>query len=368
MKSKIQRILAAGTVEYIHSHHVSYQQVKALNAISSCRTKNMGTHSLSCTCGHTKTINNSCGNRHCPVCGSIRRERWILKQEQSLLPSHYFHLVFTLPDSLNPLIFNNQPELYNLMYEAASKTILDLSKSNHGIIPGFSLVLHTWGQNLSYHPHIHCILSGGGLALDQNHFKSFKKKFFIHVRVLSAIFKGKFLEGLKDLAGSIYHPQPYDGSFSAFMSDLYKKDWVVFSKPVFKCANHVIKYLGRYTHRVAISDYRIKSVTDTHVSFSYLDNRDGQKKLMTITRSEFIQRFMMHILPHKFVKIRHYGFLSNRFRSEKVALCRKFIARQKGLVLRLPSPPDKLQLLLKFMNKEALSCPECGNYFTEFIT
>ncbi len=370
MKSKIQHILSAATVEYISNHHVSFQQVKALNAIGSCQTKNMGTHSLSCECGHSKTVNNSCGNRHCPTCGSFKKEMWVQNQQQSLLPSHYFHLVFTLPDTLNPLIFYNQKELYDLMYQTASSTLLELSAEKHGVTPGFSLVLHTWGQNLNYHPHLHCILAGGGLSLDQTHFKSFKKKFSIHVKVLSAVFKGKFLEKLKKLlvGDTLAQPDGYWDSLTSFLDDLCSKDWVVFSKPVFKYANHVLKYLGRYTHRVAISDHRINEVTDTHVAFSYMDNRDKKKKTMTITRDDFVHRFMMHVLPHRFVKIRHYGFLSNRFRSEKVTLCRKFIAKQRGLVLQLPKLPDKLQILEQLIGKDKLCCPECGRYFTYCLT
>jgi hypothetical protein len=366
MTSKIQRILSAATVEYIHNNHVSFQQVKALNAIGSCRTKNMGTHSLSCSCGHMKTINNSCGNRHCPVCGSFKKELWVMKQQESLLPSHYFHLVFTLPDTLNSFIYFNQKELYSLMYQAASKTLLELSADKFGVTPGFTLVLHTWGQNLGYHPHLHCILAGGGLSLDQTHFKTFKKKFFIHIKILSALFKGKFLHGFKELLtqGSLYSPNNLQDTLTSFLDDLYSKDWVVFSRPVFKCAAHVIKYLARYTHRVAISDHRIISVTDTQVSFNYLDNRDGKKKSLTLSQEEFVHRFLMHILPHKFVKIRHYGFLSNRFRSEKVALCRKLIARQKGVKLIFPKLPDKLTLLEALIGKENLCCPKCGRYFT----
>mgnify|MGYP002477323884 FL=1 len=188
-----------------------------------------------------------------------------MKQQESLLPSHYFHLVFTLPDTLNSFIYFNQKELYSLMYQAASKTLLELSANKFSVTPGFTLVLHTWGQNLGYHPHLHCILAGGGLSLDQTHFKTFKKKFFIHIKILSALFKGKFLHGFKELLtpGSLYSPNNLQNTLTSFLDDLYSKDWVVFSKPVFKCAAHVIKYLARYTHRVAISDHRIISVTDT---------------------------------------------------------------------------------------------------------
>jgi hypothetical protein len=221
-------------------------------------------------------------------------------------------------------------------------------------------------------PHIHCIFVGGGLSKDHSHFKSFKKKFFIHVKILSAVFKGKFLEGLKKLyLSGEFEPASQTSTlsssdtFQSFLDSLYDKDWIVFSKSVFKCADHVIKYLGRYTHRVAISDFRIKSISNNEVSFSYHDNKDGGKqKIMTLAYHEFMRRFLLHVLPHKFVKIRHYGFLSNRFRSSKVALCRKLIAKQGGLVLNVLPRLDKVRLLEKLIGKEKLCCPKCGRYFT----
>ncbi len=369
--SNIQSIVSSHASGYIASHHTSFQQVKAINAITSCRTSNLGSHTLSCECGHSKIVSNSCSNRHCLACGGFSKELWVQKQQASLLPSHYFHLVFTVPDSVRQLIFLNQKLLYQLMYDAASKTLIDLSKEKVGAIPGFTLVLHTWTQTLMFHPHLHCIIVGGGLSNDDSHFKSFKKKFFLHVKVLSAVFKGKFLEGLKKLysSGDLYLPDngnsPLDpDTFQSFLDSLYAKDWIVFSKAVFKCADHVIKYLGRYTHRTAISDFRIKTVTATHVSFSYQDNTDGGvQKIMTLTTDEFMRRFLLHVLPHKFVKIRHYGFLTNRFRSVKVALCRKLIAKQRGIVIAILPVLDKFELLVKLIGKEKLCCPECGRYF-----
>jgi hypothetical protein len=369
---KIQAVLSYNAMDYISSNHTSYQQVKAINAISSCRTRNAGSHTLSCECGHEKVVSNSCSNRHCPTCGGFSKELWVHKQQESLLPSHYFHLVFTVPDSLRELIYFNQKLLYNLMYDAASKTLIDLSKNKLGVIPGFSLVLHTWSQTLLFHPHLHCIFVGGGLSKDHTHFKSFKKKFFIHVKILSAVFKSKFLEGLKKLyssgefePASQTSPLSSSDTFQSFLDSLYDKDWIVFSKSVFKCADHVIKYLGRYTHRVAISDFRIKSISNNEFSFSYHNNKDGGKqKIMTLTYHEFTRRFLLHVLPHKFVKIRHYGFLSNRFRSSKVALCRKLIAKQGGLVLSVLPRLDKVRLLEKLIGKENICCPKCGRYFT----
>ena len=370
--SKLQSILSANAVEVINSNNLSFQQVKAVNAIASCRTSRMGSHKLTCNCGHEKIVSNSCGNRHCPNCGSFKKELWVHKQQQSLLPTHYFHLVFTVPDSLRQLIYYNQKLLYNLMYKATSKTILELTKSRLDATPGFSLILHTWSQTLMFHPHLHCVLAGGGLSSDQSYFKAFKKKFFLPIKMLSMVYKGKFLQGLKDLL-TLDKLVLTDGledlkdkdTLMSFLDSLYKKDWVVFSKSVFKCAAHVLGYLGRYTHKVAISDYRIIKADDLQVSFSYKDNRDGgKKKTMVLSKDEFIRRFLLHVLPYRFTKIRHYGFLSNRFRSSKVALCRNFISKQRGIILPVIESLDKLELLLKLIGKEKLCCPECGNYYT----
>lgn len=346
MQSKIQTLFKEDTPKYLDNNIVSIQQLKALNAVSFCQTKDMGTHNLSCDCGFNKIINNSCGNRHCPSCGTYKKEVWIQNQQQALLPTQYYHLIFTLPDILNPLIYFNQNTLYTLMYQAASETILQLTTDKYRATPGFSLILHTWGQTLNYHPHLHCILAGGGLSVNKNRFIFFKKKFFIHVKILSALFKGKFMDKLKSLIKNeeLKIPTIYKDELQSIIDQLYSKDWVVYSKPVFKCAEHVIKYLGRYTHRVAISNHRIRTLTDKTITFSYKDYRDNKTKTMTLLREDFIQRFLMHVLPHRFCKIRHFGFLANRYRSANVSTCRKHIQKQTGLLLFLPRKLTKLQL------------------------
>lgn len=347
--SKLQSIIAMNPLDYINNKGLSFQQVKAINSIIGCQTASMGSHRLTCECGHEKIVHNSCYNRHCPICGNFKKEMWIQKQQESTIPNHYFHLVFTIPNMLRPLAYYNQKAIYNLMYGAASKTLLDLSKEKLGSIPGFSLILHTWSQTLTFHPHLHCILVGGGLSLEQSHFKSFKKKFFLHVKVLSVVFKGKFMEGLKALYNKDKLVFPSDFAtldeqikFKSYVDGLYEKDWIVYSKPAFKSPAHVIKYLGRYTHKIAIYDSRIVSFDEDSVTFSYLDRSNQNKRReMTLSREEFIRRFLMHVLPHRFVKIRHYGFLSNRFRSSKVHLIRCLIARQRGVVLPVMKALDK---------------------------
>ncbi len=370
--NKLQSIIAINPQDFISNHHLSFQQVKAINAIISCQTANMGSHKLNCECGFEKTVHNSCYNRHCPICGNFKKEMWIQKQSESTIPSPYFHMVFTIPQELRSIAYYNQKEIYNLIYDAASKTILDLSKNKYNVIPGFTLILHTWNQTLVFHPHLHCILAGGGLALNSVHFKSFKKKFFLHVKILSMVFKGKFMEGLKNLnlknnlvfLNELEHLNNAS-SFQVFIDSLYNKDWIVYSKPAFKSAEHVIKYLGRYTHKVAIYENRILSFSEDSVTFSYLDRSDSNKRRqMTISRDEFIRRFLLHVLPYKFTKIRHYGFLSNRLRHSKTVLIRSCIARQKGVVIPKIKIMDKYELLQKLIGKDKLCCPHCGQYYT----
>ena len=374
--NKLQSIIAIKPDEFISNHHLSFQQIKAINSIVSCQTDNMGSHRLSCDCGYEKIVHNSCHNRHCPICGNFKKEMWIQKQQESVIPSHYFHLVFTVPQELRPLIYFNQKYLYDLMYDATSKTLLDLSKSKFGVIPGFSLILHTWSQSLMFHPHLHCILAGGGLSLDQTHFKSFKKKYFLPIGMLSVVYKAKFMEGLKKLyyndelvfpneLMSLKNPK----NFKQFVDSLYKKDWVVYSKQVFKSANHVINYLGRYTHKVAIYADRIRTFNEDFVTFTYHDRSNNNcKKEMTLSREEFVRRFLDHVLPHRFTKIRHYGFLTNRFKHSKVPLIRRLVEKQRGVILPILKALDKQELLLKLIGKERMCCPECGRFFRYCIT
>jgi hypothetical protein len=369
--NKLQSIISIKPEEFISNHHVSYQQVKAINNIISCQTSNMGSHKLSCDCGHEKIVHNSCRNRHCPICGNFKKEMWVQKQQESVIPSHYFHLVFTLPSELRSLVYFNQKSLYGLMYNATSKTLLDLSKSQFGVIPGFSLILHTWSQTLMFHPHLHCILAGGGLSLDQSHFKSFKKKYFLPIKMLSRVYKAKFLEKLKYLYENDELVFPNDlkqleqpNIFQIFIDELFKKDWVVFSKRVFQSAQHVIRYLGRYTHKVAIYADRIINFDENFVTFAYHDRSDNnRKKEMTLSREEFVRRFLDHILPYRFTKIRHYGFLSNRFRHLKTALIRRLISKQRGVVMPIIKALDKETLLLKLIGKDRMCCPMCGGLF-----
>ena len=310
---EVQDIFRQFGAEYLNSHTLAPIQGKAFRSILNCRTAALGAHIDVCNhCCFQKISYNSCRNRHCPKCQTFTKELWVEKQNQYLLNTEYFHVVFTLPDQLNAIILQNQEITYHLLFKAVSETLLELCADNRylGAVPGITAVLHTWGQNLMFHPHIHCIVTGGGLTHDRR-WRCSKKKFFLPIKVLSRKFRGKFLCFLNQ---SGFSPDPA----------LYKKEWVVYCKPPFQNASRVVEYLGRYTHRVAISNQRILRLDGDRVTFSWRDYRDhNKKKTMMLSASEFIRRFLLHILPSGFRKIRHYGILASRNKSKRLSLCRK---------------------------------------------
>lgn len=352
---------------YRRKHKLPNRMYKVMNAIESCRTAKLGGHIDECDeCGHMKVSYNSCRNRHCPKCQSLAKERWLIARKNDLLPVEYFHIVFTIPDILNPLALRNQKELYAILFKSVSETLLELGKDPKylGVDIGFIGILHTWAQNLMDHPHIHCIVPGGGLTFDSKRWISSRESFFIPVKVLSRLFRGKFLSYLKDAYGK--NELKFHGgiqelgrerNFSAFLDNLYKREWVVYAKPSFNSPEHVIEYLGRYTHRVAISNNRITDIENGNVTFKYKDYKDQNKpKQMTIGAHEFIRRFMMHVLPDKFVKIRHYGILSNRNRKTKLKRCKEILG------VEVKQSKDKRgwqELLLELTGKDPRICPKC---------
>ena len=308
-----------------------------MRAIEACRTADLGGHVDECGHCGTKLISyNSCRNRHCPKCQFLKKERWIEDRGKDLLPIPYFHVVFTIPDLLNPLVLRNQEVLYAVLFKAVSETLAELSldAKRLGAEIGFISILHTWGQNLMNHPHIHTIVTGGGLSRDGRRWKSCKNDFFLPVKVMSQFFRGKFIAYLKRLRaenklvypGAVSHlAQP--AAFKALISDLYKKKWVVYCKPPFDGTKGVLEYLGRYTHRIAIGNHRLVKTEDDSVSFRWRDYADNNKsKIMTVSADEFIRRFLLHVLPDRFVKIRHYGLLGNRCRRKKLVLCRELLS------------------------------------------
>jgi hypothetical protein len=288
-------------------------QLRTLRAIKQCRTAALGGHIDACNeCGNITISYNSCRNRHCPKCQGKNREDWINAREDELLPVPYFHIVFTLPDDLNSLAMHEPKLVYDSLFQAAWETLHAFGKNN-AVQMGIIAILHTWGQNLSLHPHLHCIVPGGGIDKDGN-WKSIRSdgKFLFPVRALSKVFRAKFCQKINEKSPVHYTP---------LRQKLWEKNWVVFAKKPFGKPRSVVEYLGRYSHKIAISNHRIKSIDKQTVTFNYKDYRqNGVKKQLTLTHQEFIRRFAMHILPKRFVKIRHYGFLSSNWKRKKLKI------------------------------------------------
>ena len=364
---EVQDIFQQYGTGYREKHKLTLAQLKAMSAIEKCRTSQLGGHIDKCeSCGSTQLSYNSCRNRHCPKCQSIAKERWIDSQKSNLLNIGYFHVVFTIPDTINLVVYQNQKELYTLLFKAVAETLTELAtdKKYLGAALGFTSILHTWGQNLMHHPHIHCIVPGGGLS-PIGKWVSSRKKFFIPVKVLSRKFRGKFLYYLKQLYYKnklkFYGSQQYlcnNNEFEKLLSSIYSKEWIVYCKPPFKEAACVVEYLGRYTHRVAISNNRIVNIENGNVTFRWRDYKDSSKcKLMTVSADEFIRRFIIHILPSGFMKIRHYGFLGNRNKTTKLNLCKHLT----NTPILLKEKISTLQLIKKITGRDFSKCPHCGS-------
>jgi Putative transposase/Transposase zinc-binding domain len=342
---------------------LSDQQRKVLRDIGLCRTAALGTHLERCDRYSYETLAyDSCRNRHCPKCQSSARDRWLLKQAASLLPVPYVHAVFTVPEQLMPIALRNQKVFYSMLFRAASETLLEIAADPRrlGARIGILAVLHTWSQNLQFHPHLHCLIPAGGLAPDYSRWVAPKRHgFFLPVRVLSRMFRGKLLSFLKrsyrtgglcftGKLAALSAPR----TFYSLLASLRRKEWVVYSKPPFGGPEHVLKYLARYTHRVAISNGRLISVENGQVRFRWRDSRhNNRSSTMALDGEEFIRRFLLHVLPTGFVKIRHFGLLANRNRRHALSLCR----------LHLRSTQTDLTRLLNDQQRSALNrlCPRC---------
>jgi hypothetical protein len=317
-------------------HTISPLQRKTLHDIGACRTAALGGHVEECDhCAHRTIAYNSCRNRHCPKCQSSARDRWLEERAGELLPVPYCHVVFTIPQQLAPLTLQNQRVCYSLLFRAVSETLQEIAADVRrlGAKIGFLAVLHTWSQNLLHHPHVHCVVPAGGLSPDGCRWIACRPSFFLPVRVLSRMFRGKllaflchaFAEGKLEFFGQLADlAEP--ARFHAWLRKSKKTEWVVYAKPPFGGPEQVLKYLARYTHRVAISSSRLVSLESGRVTFRWRDSRhDNQTRSMTLEAVEFIRRFLLHILPSRFVKIRHFGFLANRNRSSALALCRQHL-------------------------------------------
>jgi len=354
---------------YRESHRLPRHELRVMRAIEVCRTAVLGGHKDQCDqCGHVEISYNSCRNRHCPKCQTLRKEKWIEAQSEDLLPIEYFHVVFTLPSELNPLVSMNRKVLYDLLFRSVSETITQLANNpkHLGATVGIIGILHTWGQNLMDHPHLHCIVTGGGLSSDST-WKPSRREFFLPVRVISALFRGKFLGLLKDafkkeelvFPHSLRHlKDPRD--FETFRKNLYSKKWFVYCKPPFDGPKGALQYLGRYTHRVAISNHRLLSNQGGKVSFLWRDYADhNRQKIMTLKVEEFIRRFLLHVLPPRYVRIRHFGLLANRKSKNSIALCRKILGDTQTETQQNDRKETWQEQLLRICGIDVTLCPIC---------
>jgi hypothetical protein len=359
---EVQDIFREHGDEYLRQHLLNTVQMKAYRAILNCRTHALGGHIDTCDqCGHQRISYNSCRNRHCPKCQMLAKKQWIESQERCLLNIGYFHVVFTVPNELYMVFRQNQETMYTLFFKAVSETLLELGQNPKylGAKLGVTAMLHTWGQNLLYHPHIHCVVPGGGLT-SAGHWKNSRKKFFIPVKVLSKKFRGKFLALMR--AAQLRFDESTNKlnssrEYALFLQDLYNKDWVTYCKPPFGNTGKVIQYLSRYTHRVAISNNRILALQDDKVTFSWRDYADHNKvKQMTITAKEFIRRFMLHVLPQGFRKIRHYGLLASGGKTKRIQLCQQLTNTPFSI---LSKPRSLFEILMDKFNDTFRKCPCC---------
>jgi Putative transposase/Transposase zinc-binding domain len=336
------------------THHVSSCEQKVIRAVSICRTPSLGGHLDRCDrCGFERPAYNSCRNRHCPKCQSLAKARWLQKQTSELLPVGYYHLVFTLPHELNRLVLANKKIVLALLFKAVSETLLEFGRSRLGGTVGIIAILHTWDQTLKDHFHLHCLVPAGALSFDHSRWTNARSNFLFAVKALSRVFRGKFLALLKQTIdrGKI---APTDMAIKA----LYQKNWNVYAKKPFGSPHSVLDYLGRYTHRVALSNDRILKIEKGEILLSYRDRKNGdRKKTMVLEAHEFIRRFLLHVLPNGFMRIRHFGFLANRSKKHLLPRCRQLLNLNPALPHR--AVESAKELLLKITGVDLSRCPCC---------
>lgn len=374
---EVADVVRAHGEEYRRARSPSMAQEAVLKHIAECRTAAIGGHLDTCdSCGHQRISYNSCRDRHCPKCQNTARVEWITERLQRLLPVPYFHVVFTIPGELNPLALRNKKVVFNILFAAASQTLLTIARDDKhlGAQVGFTTVLHTWGQNLLFHPHLHCVVTGGGLSSDSARWISAREKYLVPVKVLGKLFRGKFLaaldrayrDGELDLTGSssdLSEPK----AWHRLRDGLYRKDWVVYAKPPFGGSESVFNYLGRYTHSIAISNHRIVDLGDGKVTFSWKDYADDcKKKLMTLDAVEFLRRFLLHVLPRGFVRIRHYGIYASSNVNTKLVTARRLLepitetSPSSKADADLAEPAPWWEKFLNYTGIDVMACPSCA--------
>lgn len=355
----IREIFCRNAAEYIRHYDPPPEHLKVIRAVSRCQTGDLGHHLLRCPdCGETIILNNSCRNRHCPLCQHKAREAWLGNRKTELLNVPYFHLIFTVPHVLNPIVYRYKKIAYNILFQSVNKTIEIFAADPKwlGAQAGAVAILHTWGQNLSFHPHIHVVMPSGGLVKGTGEWLNMHPRFFAPVQALSIVFKEIFLKKLKEALRE--QNLDYEDNLT---QEAQKKKWVVFAQKPFTRPEYVIDYLGNYTHRVAISDYRIVKAEGGQVMFWYKDYRaEGKQRLMTLSETEFMRRFLQHVLPDNFYKIRYFGFMANRFRRENILSARRAVAENKGKHCPEKSFTDSLTQVVEKLTANPFPCPVCG--------
>lgn len=365
---EVAHILGRHIQDYEKKYPVLYDQNKAVQSILNCRTEALGGHIEMCNeCGFVHHAYHSCRNRHCPKCQTLTKEKWLEARKTELLPIKYFHAVFTLPHEINPIALYNKYLIYSLLFKAATRTLKQFGKNpKHNLEGdiGITTILHTWDQKLNHHIHIHCLVPGGALSFDKTEWKFTKGNFLFPVKALSSVFRGKFMDYLKRLfeegklefPGSITQSCTKQG-FKQLTKTLWAKKWVVYAKPPFEGPEQVLEYIGRYTHRIAISNDRIKSLKDGQVTFSYKNRKAKKKEFLKPDALEFIRRFLLHVLPPGFMRIRHYGILANRYKKKNLSICREIL----GLNPELPEVEEKSiqDMMRELTGKDITQCPKC---------
>ena len=346
------------------NYNLTANQKKVLTCICQCRTAELGGHKEQCNnpdCNNERYAYNGCRNRHCPKCNGLKREKWVLDRKADALPVPYFHIVFTIPDSLESHCLSHGKEMYSLLFKSAWDTLqFFASKHKHlGAEIGMTCILHTWGQNLARQTHLHCLVPAGGITV-QKKWKAAKSngKFFVHVKLLSKVFRGKFADGLIDLQNQgIIQLEKEIKNGLKHLHPLYNKNWVVYAKKPLPTSDKVVEYIGRYSHRIAISNHRIKEVKDGVVTFSWLNYHTGKTGLMPLKAAEFLHRFIIHVLPVSFIKIRHYGILSTRNKTECITLVRKLF--DVPLIAKIPKGNSWMDIYELVYGKHPKLCPCC---------
>lgn len=344
---------------------LSLHEIKIMRAIEVCRTEVLGGRVEKCdNCEHEVFLYNSCRNRHCPQCQFMKKETWILERKKDVLPFTYFHVVFTLPHKLNPIVIRNKRIIYNLLFHKCKETLLSVAndKKYFGAQIGFFAILHSWGQKIDLHPHLHCVVPGGGFCEDRNKWIQASQKFLLPKDVLKPRFRSFFLKGLKELnnSGRLYlrgTPFAEKKNFQDLIDSLFADEWVVYIKESFQGKESVIEYLARYTHRIAISNYRILSLKGDMVTFKYRDYKDGNReKIMEMKAISFMQRFMIHVVPRRFVRIRYFGILAHRNKKNAIKSCREFHGVEKKIE---DTPKSWCEIYYITTGRKVTACPVC---------